>query len=82
LAYTSLDTEWYMCCTVNIDTEMTCTVRTPAELIALERPLQKSDRSVAERRRSKTVACGWGEGAATRWDTILEGVIHLHVIPF
>jgi hypothetical protein len=81
LGDTSLYVEWYMWFASNIDTEMTCTVHTPAELFALERPLEKSNRSVAERRRSKTVACGWSEGAVTRWNTILEGVIQLHVTP-
>jgi hypothetical protein len=71
-----------MCFAINIGTDMTCTVHTPAELIALEGPLQKGDRRVAERTRGKMVACGWREGAASRWDTILVEVIQLHVTPF
>ena len=67
---------------INIDTEMTCTVHTAAELMALDGPFQKSDRRVAERRRGKTVTCDGREGAVTRGDTILEGVVQLHVTPF
>jgi hypothetical protein len=73
--------KWHMCFAINMHTEMTRTVHAPAELIALEGPLQKSHRCAAERSRGKTLACGWREGTANRWDTILKGVVQLHVTP-